>query len=132
MAAEQPARRRSVIAARWFAVAYVLASLVAFLIGKPLIRDMPGEIYFLLGHCLLGPLSTLIHSIWGFGYPLVGDWVLHGPGLTFYAVETLLLAGSLVLWTLRLRIVRWLGYIATAMLWLGSGFMQSMIQAYGA
>lgn len=132
MAAEQSARQRSAKAARWFVLVYVLASIVAFLIGKPLMRDMPGEVYFLLVHCLLGPLSALIHSIWGFGYPLAGDWILHRPGLAFYAVETLMLAGILVLWTLRWRIVRWLGYIATAVLWVGFGLMESMIQAYGA
>jgi len=101
MAAEQPARRRSVIAARCFAVAYVLASVVAALIGGPAILEMHGDtIRFVIGYCLLGPLSTLVHALYDHGDALVG--------LAIYAVQTVLLAGSLLLWTLRFRPARWL------------------------
>ena len=132
MTAEQPSQR-SVIAARWFAVAYVLTSLAAFVVGKPLVFHLWNEKapYLLLGYFVLGPLSTLAHSIWGPGSPLGGNWFLHGPFLTLYAIESLLLCGSIALWILRWRIVRWSGYIATAILWLGSGFLTLMAMAYG-
>ena len=99
MAAEQPARRRSVAAARYVAIAYVLASLVAALIGWPLIKTLYGDaIRFLIGYCLLGPLSTLVHALYDHGDALVG--------LAIYAVQTVLLTGSLLLWTLRFRPAR--------------------------
>ena len=122
------------MAVRCVAIAYGLASLAAFLVGKHLVHALWNKSapYLLLGYFPLGPLSTLAHSIWGPGSPLAGDWILHGPSFTLYAIETLLLAGSVALWTLRWRIVRWLGYIASAMLWLGSGFLTLMAMAYGA
>jgi hypothetical protein len=123
MAAEQPARRRSVIAARWFAVAYVLASLVAALIGRPPLY-YGDAISFVIVYCLLGPLSRLVHALYGHGDALVG--------LMFYAVETGLLAGSLLLWTLRFPPARWLGYAATTVLWLGSGYMMALTWYFSA
>jgi|SRR5687767_6941965 hypothetical protein len=134
MAADQ-SHQRSVKAARWFAVAYVLASLVAFLIGRPLVHQLwsESEPYLLLGYFLLGPLSTLAHSIWGPSSPLGGgDWFFHSPILTTYVIETFLLAGTVALWILQWRIVRWTGYISSALLWLGSGFLTLMATAYGA
>jgi hypothetical protein len=125
MAAEQPARRRFVMAAHWFAVAYVLASIVAALIGWPLIKTLHGDaLQFMIGYCLLGPLSRLVHALYGHGDALVG--------LTYYAVQTVLLAGSLLLWTLKFRPARWLGYASTAVLWLGSGYMMALTWYFSA
>src|SRR5687767_13771378 len=101
MAADQSARRRSVIAARWFAGAYVLASLMAALIARPPILETRGDATsFLIGYCLLGPLSTLVHALYDHGDTLVG--------LIFHGVQTGLLAGSLLLWTLTFWPARWL------------------------
>jgi hypothetical protein len=43
MAAEDVARRRSVIVARWFVIAYASASLAAFLVGKLLVFHLWNE-----------------------------------------------------------------------------------------
>ena len=119
MAAEQLARRRSVIAARWVAIAYVLASLTTALILRPPIFRIHGDaISYIIGYCLLGPLSTVVHALYDHGDTLVG--------LAFYAVQTRLLAGTLLIWILRFRPARWFGYAATAMLWLGSGYMMAL------
>ena len=119
MAAEQPARRRSVVASSWVAIAYLLASLTAALILRPPIFRIQGDaISYMIGYCLLGPLSTLVHALYDHGDTLVG--------LTYYAVQTVLLAGSLLLWTLKFRPARWLGYASTAVLWLGSGYMMAL------
>lgn len=106
MAAEQPARKESV-AVRRIAVAYVLASLAAVIIGQPIIPQIPGsDVGFLTGYWLLGPLSTLAHALDGRANTLFF--------LAVYAVETFLLAGTLLLWTLRSQPVRWFGYMAAA------------------
>jgi hypothetical protein len=122
MAAEPPVPGRSVQTARWFAVAYVLASVVAALIGRPPIYG--DAISFVIVYCLLGPLSRLIHALYGHGDALVG--------LAFYAVETGLLAGSLLLWTLRSRLARWVGYVAAAVIWVGSGYMMALTRYFSA
>jgi hypothetical protein len=63
---------------------------------------------------------------------LVGDWFFNGPSLIVYAAETLVLAGSLILWVQNGRTGRWVGYVATPVLWLGSGFLEAITRAYGA
>ena len=119
MAADNPTRLRSVKAARWFTIAYVLASVVAALIVRPPILEVRGDaISFMIGYCLLGPLSTLVHALYDHGDTLVG--------LAFYAVATGLLAGSLLFWILRFQPARWFGYAATTVLWLGSGYMMAL------
>jgi hypothetical protein len=123
MAAEPPAHSRSVQAARWFAVAYALASLVAALIGRPPLLTIRGDgaISYVIGYCLLGPLSTLVHALYDHGDTFVG--------LVFYTVQTALLAACLLLWPLRSRMVQWIGYITTAAIWAGSGYMMAVTWA---
>ena len=102
MAAEQLARQRSVDAVRCFAIAYVLASVVMALSGWPLLLAMHGHaVRFVIGYCLLGPLLTLVHALYDHGYALVG--------MAMYAVQTVLLAGSMLLWTMKIRFARWAG-----------------------
>jgi hypothetical protein len=124
MAAERVVRR-PVVTARCVAIAYVLASLVAAFSFWPLIQTMRGDaLGLVIGYCLLGPLSTLVHALYGHGDTLVG--------LTFYAVETGLLAGSLLLWTLRNRPARWFGYLAAVVMWLGSGYVMAWAWYFSA
>ncbi len=125
MEAEHPARRRWFAAARCFAVVYVLGSLAAILIGRPIIPRIPGSDFgYVFGYWLLGPLSTLAHALYDHGDVLVG--------LAMYLVQSMLLVGAVLLWLLKSRIVRWAGCIATPVLWVGSGHVMAMAWYYSA
>ena len=113
------------MAARWFAIAYVLGSLAAILIGRPIIPRIPGsDLGYVFGYWLLGPLSTLAHALYDHG----NAWV----GLAVYAVQSCLLAGSALLWILKNRLARWAGYMATPVLWVGSGHFMALAWYYSA
>lgn len=125
MAAKGTPRRGSVVASRYAAIAYLLGSLAAALLVRPPIFGIDGDaVGFVIGYCLFGPLSTLVHALYDHGDTLVG--------LAFYAVQTALLAGSLLLWTLRFWPARWFGYFAAAVIWVGSGYMMALVWAFRA
>jgi hypothetical protein len=140
MAAEPLTTRRSFIAV--LAILYPLLSLAAFasssrvifLILSPL-RSMDailGVVVFVALHCLLGPIGFLAYATRGWGYGSYAHWSIVTPALVLYALATAVLIGSLVLATRSSRIARWVGYVAGAITWIGSGLLMSFILAYGA